>query len=84
MENSVDSKTEPQSNRGSHVVPLEEAEGRTCRRMSRRIASARCRSRGRVPPRRCWARSRADSDDSAPGERRNRSSKGLPKRYIPV
>jgi hypothetical protein len=29
-------------------------------------------------------RSRADSGDSAPGERRNRSSKGVPKRYIPV
>jgi hypothetical protein len=27
---------------------------------------------------------RADLDDSAPGERRNRSSKGVPKRYIPV
>jgi len=44
-----DSKTEPQSNRGSSV-PLEEAEGRICRRVSRRIASARRRSRGRVPP----------------------------------
>ena len=54
--NSVDSKTEPQSDRGSDVIALEEAEGQSA----------------------------ADSDDSAPEERRNRSSKGVPKRYIPV